>query len=159
ALDGPDSAAAPARATRTDFSTGVEHYDAARRHGSIRALKAGMLKIDRYLTPNFYVAGQVHSAVGGGAGGYSAALIGAGWTQPIAAGLLIGAALLGGASGGGGVDSRGSIVQPVAYLGWQLAPGVALRAGGGRIKALHGPLASTVVDLSVVFTYGVSAGN
>ena len=29
----------------------------------------------------------------------------------------------------------------------------------GRLKALDGPLSSTVVDLSVVFSYGVSAGS
>jgi hypothetical protein len=159
ALDGPDSTGGPARATRTDFSGGVERYDAARRDGSMRALQADVLKVDRYLSPNLYVAGQVHSALGGGAGGYSAAVIGAGWTRPLGAGLHVGAELLGGASGGGGVDSRGGIVQPMAYLGAQLSPSVALRLGAGRVKALHGPLSSTVVDLSLVVTYGVSAGS
>ncbi|HEX7439498.1 MAG TPA: hypothetical protein VF319_05310 [Caldimonas sp.] len=159
ALDGPARSGEPARAMRTDFSAGVERYNAARRNGSTRALEADTLKIDRYLSPNFYVAGQVHSALGGGAGGYSAALIGAGWTQPLGSALHAGAELLGGASGGGSVDSRGSIVQPMAYLGVQLSPSVALRLGAGRVKALHGPLSSTVVDLSVVVSYGVSAGS
>jgi len=158
ALDGPDSDNAPARPTRTDFSAGLERYDAVRRDGSTRALTADVLKVDRYLSPNFYLSGQVHSALAGGAGGYSAALIGAGWTQPIGSHAHVGAELLGGASGGGGVDSRGSIVQPMAYAGYQLTPSVGLRLGVGRVKALHGPLASTVVDLSVVVTYGVSAG-
>ena len=31
--------------------------------------------------------------------------------------------------------------------------------GAGHVKALHGPLGSNVFDLSVVITYGVSAGN
>ena len=118
-----------------------------------------MLKVDRFLSPNFYLTGQVHSAISGGAGGYSAALIGAGWTRPLGAGLHIGAELLGGASGGGSVDSRGSIVQPMAYLGYRITPSVALHVGAGRVKALHGPLSSAVVDVSVVVTYGVSAGS
>lgn len=159
ALDGPASGGAPARATRADFSGGLERYDAARRDGSTRALIADVLKINRYVSPNFYLAGQVHSALEGGAGGYSVALLGAGWNQPLGAGLHVGAELLGGASGGGGVDSRGVIVQPMAYVGYQLSPSVALRVGAGRVKALHGPLASPVVDLSLVFTYGVSAGS
>ena len=159
ALDGPASPGAPARPTRTDFSAGVEHFDAARHDGSTRALQADVLKVNRFLSPNFYLAGQVHSAISGGAGGYSAALIGAGWTRPLGAGVHIGAELLGGASGGGGVESRGSIVQPMAYLGYQLNPSVALRVGAGRIKALHGPLSSSVVDVSLTMTYGVSAGS
>ncbi|MEO7338264.1 MAG: hypothetical protein ABIV63_16955, partial [Caldimonas sp.] len=159
ALDGPDSAGAPARATRTDFSGGIERYDAPRRDGHVQALQADVLKVSRYLGPNLYVSGQVHSALGGDAGGYSAALIGAGWRQPLGARFHVGAELLGGASGGGGVDSRGSIVQPMAYLGVQLAPAVALRLGAGRVKALHGPLSSSVVDASLVISYGVSSGN
>mgnify|MGYP001599106294 FL=1 len=159
ALDGPDSAGAPARPARTDFSAGVESYGAARHDGSTRTLQADVLKVNRFLTPNFYLSGQVHSAISGGAGGYSAALIGAGWTRPIGAGMHIGAELLGGASGGGGVESRGSIVQPMAYLGYQLNPSVAVRVGAGRIEALHGPLSSTVVDVTLTLTYGVSAGS
>ena len=159
ALDGPDSAGMPTRPTRTDFSAGVERFDAVRRDGSTRALQADVLKINRFLSPEFYLAGQVHSAIGGGAGGYSSALIGAGWTRALGAGIHVGAELLGGASGGGGVDSRGGIVQPMAYLGYQLSPSVALRVGAGQVKALHGPLSSPVVDLSLSITYGVSAGS
>ena len=145
--------------TRTDFSAGVERFDAARRDGTTRALQADTLKINRFVSQTFYVAGQVHSAISGGAGGYSSALVGVGWTQPLGAGLHIGAELLGGASGGGGVDSRGSIVQPMAYLGYQISPSVALRVGAGRVKALRGPLAAPVIDLSLAFTYGVLGGS
>ena len=41
------------------------------------------LKIDRYLSSNAYVTGQVLGAAGGDAGGYSAALLGVGWNQPL----------------------------------------------------------------------------
>jgi hypothetical protein len=36
---------------------------------------------------------------------------------------------------------------------------VGVRLGVGRIEALRGPLGSTVVGATVVFTYGVTAGN
>ena len=159
AVDGPDAAGAPSRPTRTDFSGGLERFHALRKDGSTRALTADVLKIDRYLSPNLYLAGQVHSAVVGGAGGYTSALAGIGWTQPLAPRLHAGAELLAGASGGGGVDSRGSIVQPMAYLGYALTPALAVRIGAGRVKALHGPLSSPVFDLSLTVSYGVSAGS
>ena len=41
------------------------------------------LKLDRYLTPNFYITGKVLGAAGGGASGYTSALVGAGWMQPL----------------------------------------------------------------------------
>ena len=88
-----------------------------------------MLKVNRYLSRNFYLAGQVHSAVGGGAGGHLTALIGAGWNQPLGGRFHVGAEMLAGAAGGGGVDSRGSVVQPMLYAGYQLTPAVALRLG------------------------------
>jgi hypothetical protein len=159
ALDGPDASGVPTRAARTDFSGGIERFDALRRDGSTRALEANVLKIDRYLSPNFYLAGQVHSAFSGNAGGYSAALLGGGWTQPLGSRFHVGAELLAGASGGGGVESRGSIVQPMAYLGYQITPSVALRVGAGRVKALRGPLSSPVVDVGLTISYGVSAGS
>jgi len=159
ALDGPQSDNSAARPTRTDFSVGLERYDAARRDGTTQALEAGVLKVNRYLSRNFYLAGQVHSAVGGGAGGHLTALIGAGWNQPVGGRFHVGAEMLAGAAGGGDVDSRGSVVQPMLYAGYQLTPAVALRLGAGRVKALDGPLSSTVVDLAVVISYGVSAGN
>ena len=159
ALDGPDSDNSAARPARTDFSVGVERHDAARRDGTTRALEASVLKVHRYVSRNFYVAGQVNSAVGGGAGGHLTALVGVGWNQPLGAGFNVGAELLGGAAGGGDVDSRGGVVQPMLYAGYQLTPAVALRLGAGRVKAFDGPLSSSLVDFSVVISYGVSAGS
>ncbi|MEO8081982.1 MAG: hypothetical protein ABI641_15720 [Caldimonas sp.] len=159
ALDGPADSGITVRPTRTDFGAGVERYTAARRDGSQRVLQADILRINRYVGSHLYLTGQVHSAVSGGAGGYTAAYLGAGWLQPLGAGLLAGAELIAGAAGGGGVESRGSIVQPTAYLAYQVTPSTALRLGVGRISALRGPLSSTVVDLSLVFSYGVAAGN
>jgi len=158
-LDGPDASGAPARPTRTDFSVGLTRYNAPRRDGSERPLVADVLRFDRYVAPHLYVSGEVHSAVSGDAGGYSAALLGLGWSQPITSGVRAGVELLGGASGGGGVVSQGSIIRPTGWLAWQLTPAVSLRLGAGHVRSPHGGLSSTSVDASLVFTYGVGAGS
>jgi hypothetical protein len=159
ALDGPASTGLAARPARTDFSVGGERYDAPRNDGSERALSAVVLKLDRYLTPNFYVSGKVLSATAGGAGGYTSALVGAGWMQPIGAHVHVGAELLAGAGGGGGVAGDGAQVEPRAFVGVQITPALGLRAGVGRIKAIGGQLNSNVFDLSLTLAYGVSSGN
>ena len=159
ALDGPDGDGVQTRPVRTDFSAGLEQFDAARSDGSSRKLAADVLKVDRFLSPNSYLSGQVHSAISGGAGGYSAALIGAGWLQPLAPRWHVGVELLAGASGGGAVASRGIVFEPVVYAGFQIGPTVAVRIGGGRVKALRGPLKSNVADISLTASYGVSGGS
>ena len=159
ALDDARGTGAPARPARTDFSIGVEQFDAARHDGSTGTLRADVLKADRFLSPNFYLSGQLQSAFAGGAGGYSAALIGAGWMQPLGSRWLIGAELLAGASGGGGVDSHGSIVQPMVYAGFHFTPAVALRIGGGRVRSVSGPLDSNIVNALLTVSYGVSGGS
>jgi hypothetical protein len=156
-LDSPAGGGAPEPPVRTDFSVGAEQFEAVRSEGSSGVLRAEALRVDRFLSPNFYLSGQVDSAIAGGAGGYSVALIGAGWRHPLASRWHVGAELLAGASGGGGVDSRGGILQPMAYAGFQVTPAVALHIGGGRVKAWHGPLDANVIDLSLTATYGVSA--
>jgi len=160
ALDGPASAGAAARPARTDFSFGAERYDAPRSDGSEHALSAVVLKLDRFVTPNFYVSGKVLSATGGNASGYTSALVGAGWRQPLGAGLHVGAELLAGAGGGGGVAASGTLVEPRAFVGVQITPALAVRAGAGRIKAIGGggTLNSNVFDVSLTLAYGVSAG-
>jgi hypothetical protein len=143
-------------AARTDFGVAVERFRAARRDGGTRAVTAEVLKVDRFVQPNLYLSGQVHSAVAGDAGGYSAALLGVGWRQPLTSRFHWGAEILAGAAGGGGVDSRGSVVQPNLYAGFQLTPALALRAGIGWVGSPGGSVRSPLVDLGVAMTYGVS---
>ena len=102
------------------------------------------------------MSGQVDSALAGGAGGFSAALLGAGWAQPIGSRGRVGAELLAGASGGGGVDSHGSMLQAMAYASLRINSALILDVGGGRIEALRGPLRASVMSLSLTMTYGVS---
>ncbi len=157
-LDSREGGGVAARPVRTDFSGGLERFDAARHDGTTRELTANILKGDRFLSSNFYVSGQLQSAVAGGAGGFSAALIGAGWLQPLSPRWFVGAELLAGAAGGGGVDSHGSIVQPTVFAGLQITPAVGLRVSGGRVKSVSGPLSSNIVNCLLTVTYGVSSG-
>jgi len=159
ALDGPANRGPAARPARTDFSAGAERFDAPRNDGSERALSAVVLKLDRYLSPNFYVTGKVLSATAGGASGYTSALVGAGWMQPIGSRLHVGAEFLAGAGGGGGVVGDGALVEPRVFAGVQITPTLGLRAGVGRIKAIDGKLNSNVFDLSINLAYGVSSGH
>jgi hypothetical protein len=159
ALDGPRSGGPPARPVRTDFSAGVERYEAARHDGSTRPVTMDVLKLDRFVAPNVYITGQVHSGVAGGAGGYTSAFVGAGWLQPFGHRWHVAGELLAGAAGGGGVDTGGAVVQATVYGGWQPTPAVGLRLALGRIQGPRGGLGSTTVGAMVNFTYGVSGGD
>jgi hypothetical protein len=152
----------PSRTTRTEFVTGVEHFDAARQNGSTGPVSAVVLKASRFLDRNLYVTGQAHSAFDGGAGGYSAGLFGVGWQQAMGTRETgptwhVGIEALLGAGGGGGVDvGGGALVQPNAYVGFDLGPSSALRVGVGQLRAQRGELKSTVVDVSLVFAFGLA---
>jgi hypothetical protein len=158
-LDGPHASGPAARPVRTDFSAGIERYDAARNDGSTRSLGTAVLKVDRFVSPNVYLTGQVHTGIVGDAGGYTAAFVGAGWWQPFGKRWHVAAELLGGAAGGGGVDSGGAVAQATAYAGLQLSPAIGVRLAVGHIKSLHGALANTTVGAMLNFTYGVSQGD
>jgi hypothetical protein len=159
ALDGPAASGAPARPVRTDAAAGLERFDAPRKNGETRPVSLAVLRIDRFLGANFYVSGQAHTAFAGNAGGFTSASLGAGWWQPISPRWHVGGELLGGAAGGGGVDSRGAIARAMVYAGTRLTPGLSLRLGAGRIQALHGPLHANSVTMLLSYTYGVSAGD
>lgn len=159
ALDGPHAGGAPARPVRTDFSAGVERYDAARSDGSTRPVGTAVLKVDRFVGSNVYLTGQVHTGVVGSAGGYTSAFVGGGWWQPFGKRWNAAAELLAGAAGGGGVDSGGAVAQATLYAGLQLSPAIGVRLALGHIKSLHGALANTTVGAMLNFTYGVSSGD
>ena len=156
-LDSAGPGAAPVPATRTEFGAGIESYRAARRDGTSRALQADVLKINRFVSPAVYLTGQVHSAIAGGAGGYSAGYFGIGWQHVLGPRWHVGGEMLAGAAGGGGVDTGGGLLlQPMAYLGYRINPSLALRLGAGRVQSRHGGLAANVVDLTLAYSYGVA---
>ncbi len=156
-LDPAGAGAAGEGPTRQEAVLGALSYrKAARRAGPPRHLQGVVYKFNRYLGESAYLSGQVHSAWGGGAGGYSVGLVGAGWQwRPESAAWLLGAELLAGVAGGGGIDSGGgAIVQPMLYAGWRLTPSISARVGAGRVRSTQGALDSAVVDLGLAFAFG-----
>jgi hypothetical protein len=145
-----------AEATRMEFVSGVEHYDAARKDGRTAPLDAVVLAGNRFISPHFYVTGQAHSAFAGGAGAYSVGLVGVGTQWPIVHGVRVGAEALAGAAGGGGVDTGdGAVLQARGYVDVALGEMLSLRVGGGKVKSSHGSLDAPVVDAALVFRFGV----
>ena len=148
-----------ASAVRTDWVGGAERYRARRTDGSTRSLDAVILGANRFITPQVYLSGQVHSGFAGDAGGYTVGLLGVGAQGNIWRAVGAGAELLVGAAGGGGVNtSGGAVMQPSIYLNAAVSPQLALRVSAGRIKALRhgGTLDATTLGASLVYSYGVS---
>jgi len=149
----------PGTPTRMEFGSAVEHYRAARKNGPDRPLDAVVLQINRFVAPNVYVTGQVHSAFAGGAGAYSVGLFGVGAQLPVTARLRLGVEALAGAAGGGGVDTQGgAVVQARAYADVALTDSLSLRVGAGKIRSVHDGLDAPVVDAALVFRFGVDRG-
>jgi hypothetical protein len=66
--------------------------------------------------------------------------------------------MLVGTGGGGNVDtSGGALIQPTAYLGFDITPAVALRVTAGRLKSLRGDLDSSTVGVGMAFSFGVAS--
>jgi hypothetical protein len=157
-LDDPTDLAAPPRNTRTQWVAGALRYDAQRRDGTVRALQSVVLEVHRFVTPRVYLVGHVHSAWGGGGGGYTAGMLGLGTQWPVAGRVHVGADALIGAAGGGGISTGGgAIVKPSAYVGVDLPRSTSLRAGVGRIRSLRdGGLDATTLDVTLAFTFGIA---
>ena len=149
----------PSVQTREEFIGGVETYHlAARKKGPPQTLDNLTFKFNRFVSDAVYLTGQVHSAYAGGAGGFSVGLIGVGVQHRFGDRVLVGAELLAGAAGGGGVDTgNGAIVQPMVYVGVDLSPSLSLRLGTGRVISGGGGLDSNVLDLTLAFSFGVAS--
>jgi hypothetical protein len=157
-LDDPSDLTAPPRNTRTEWTSGVERYDAQRRDGTRRPLRTVMLKTSRFLGHHVYVSGQARSAYAGGAGGYTVILAGPGIQVPLAARWHAGVEVLVGAAGGGGVETGGgAVAQPNVYLGYDLSPSLAVRAGASRIRSFKpAGLDATGIEFALACTFGVA---
>jgi hypothetical protein len=150
---------APPRVTRMEWVAGLSRYRAPRKpNGAERDVHLAGLRVNREMSPGFYLAGQVQSAVGGEAGGYTVGLVGAGLRRSFGERWHAGVELLGGAAGGGGVDAAGgALVQPMAYVGYDIAPGLAVRIGAGHVQSLRGDLSSNVIEAALAFSFGVAS--
>jgi hypothetical protein len=75
--------------------------------------------------------------------------------------LRLGVEALGGAAGGGGVDTNGgAVLQARAYADLALTDSLSLRAAAGKIRSVHrGGLDAPVVDVALVFSFGVDRSN
>ena len=148
----------PGAVVREHWGAGVETFhDAARKVGPSESLQSVSFKYTRFLGETLYLTGQVQSAYAGDAGAFIAGLFGGGGQWRLGEGLLAGAELLVGAAGGGGVDTGGgAVVKPMAFVGVEMTPALSLRLGAGWVKAVKGGLDSPVLDLTMVFAFGVA---
>jgi hypothetical protein len=139
-----------------EWAFSLLHYtNAARKDGSERPMDLVGLSFNRALTPHFYLSGQAHSAVAGGAGAYSVGLVGLGARTRLGQHWSAGAEALVGAAGGGGVASQGgAIAQPMAWVARDLGRYSRLKLGGGWIKSRSGALSSPVAQVTWSFEFG-----
>jgi len=115
--------------------------------------------LTRELTPHVYGVAQAGSAAFGSAGAYSFGLFGLGLQgRPLAGGPQLGAEMLVGAGGGGGLAvSGGAIAQGEAWAQWSFGPQqrVRLRTGVGQWRSLRGQTQSSpLVHVSLGYAFG-----
>lgn len=141
-----------------EWALAVQHYRRAqRKQGRARALDTMGLRFSRSLGDRLYLTGQAHGAVTGGAGAFSAGLVGLGLTAPLRGdgAWRGGAEALVGAAGGGGVaNGGGALLQPMAWLARELGSHQRLRVGVGYLKSLRGELSTPVAELSWGLAFG-----
>ena len=135
---------------RTEWVTSLQHHTrVARGDGSTRSLDTIGLELNRYLGRNLYLSGQAHSALAGGAGGYSIGLLGLGLATADDTPWRLGGELLAGAAGGGGVRSGGGAVgQAKLWAGWSPTPAQELRLSAAGMRSNSGALSTPVLGLS-----------
>ncbi|HEY1391997.1 MAG TPA: hypothetical protein VFV25_01395 [Methylibium sp.] len=145
---------------RNEWAFSLQHVQHAdRKTGGRGSLDTLGLKLDHYLGDSFYLSGQAHSAYAGGAGAYSVGLLGAGLATPAAdRRWQLGAEVLAGAAGGGGVATGGgAIVQGLGWAAWRVGPSSQLRLGAGKVRsARSGGLNSPLVELAWSQSFGLT---
>lgn len=153
-----DRAAAEGQVVQTEWSAALQHHArSVRKDGTRRSLDTIGLKLNRYVGTNLYLSGQAHSAFGGGAGAYSIGLVGVGWASNATSRQRLGAELLVGAAGGGGVEtSGGAIVQGLLWAGGKISPTSEWRIGAGLVRARGNGLDSPVIEISWSKAFGAS---
>jgi hypothetical protein len=148
----------PAALNDMEWSLALQDWrHVERRAGGERPMQLIGLKFRSALDERFYLTGHAVSAAWGGAGAFSAGLIGVGWSTRLGAdsGWSVGLEGLAGAAGGGGVSNRGGAVyQPLAWVGHDLGRHARLRVGGGVIRSYRGALDSPVLDVTLSVAFG-----
>jgi len=149
-LEPPPAAPGSGTISRNEWSATLQHIlQAQRNDGSVASLDTVGIKLDRFVDDHVYLSAQAHTAYAGGAGAYAIGLVGAGLATAPGSMVRIGAELLLGAAGGGGVATgSGAIAQSMAWAGWSVTPESQIRLGVGAVKAVHGDLRSGVLEIS-----------
>jgi hypothetical protein len=136
----------------TTWAAGVESYARAQRKaGGDPSLSAVSLGVRRAVDDHVYLSGRAVSAFSGGAGAYSAGLLGLGWATDAqaASGWAAGVEADAGAGGGGGVNSvGGAIIEPTAWLARSVGGAGRLQLSAGWVRSLRGGLSSPVLGLA-----------
>jgi hypothetical protein len=154
----PGEPAGSARIERNEWIAGVQVLTHVERkdgsHGAIETLGGGL---NRAVDGGpFYLSLQAYSAFGGGAGAYSIGLVGAGVASALGP-WRAGAEALIGASGGGGVQTRGgALVKALAWVGVATSRDSELRLGAGGLRSLQGDLTTPLVELTWSRAFGLA---
>lgn len=150
------AASHPVRDTTIGFT--VQSWPrAARKAGGEPPITAIGFKLRRDIGTPLYVAAQAHGAATGGAGAFSVGLVGGGlqWRPPAAPLWRVGAELMAGAAGGGGIaNGGGALAQAMVWAGRDLGRHSRLEVGAGRVKSLRGALDTPVVELAWTLEFG-----
>jgi len=115
------------------------------------------VSMSREFSPSVYGTAQAGSAAAGSAGAYSFGLFGLGvQSEPLWGGMRVGAELLVGAAGGGGVKVGGGAVgQAEAWAQWPVGERLRLRAGLGQFRTLRGSdQSSPLLHLQLGYAFG-----
>lgn len=144
---------------RTDWGLAVMHIAAVQRSdGSQRPVDTLGLVLNHWLGAHAYLSGQVYTAMAGGAGAYGAGLVGAGWsTRGGLPGWQLGAELLAGGAGGGGVSgTTGALLQTQAWASRSMGdPAQRLKLGIGAVASSAGGAARPVASISWTTGFGL----
>jgi hypothetical protein len=151
-------AQAGAQPARTEWVGVLQHHGAVpRTDGSRRGLQTIGLKLERYLGRSLYISGQAHSAFAGRAGAFSVGLVGAGLSTAATLPWRLGAEVLVGAAGGGGVQTGGgALAQAVLWAGLSTAERSEWRIGVGQAKPLRGQAPSAVAEIAWSRHFGMN---
>lgn len=133
---------------------------AQRQEGPSASIELIMGKLERHLDGGLYLSAQAGSALAGGAGAFSAGLLGVGLATPLPGPTWrVGAEILAGAAGGGGVKTGGgAVVAALAWSGYSVSPTSQLRFGLGVARAITaGALSTPVAEVSFSHRFGLGA--
>jgi hypothetical protein len=144
------------RFARTTWSAALQRYSKVQRSdGSVQGLQTIGLAMDRELNAPLYATLQAHSALAGGAGGFSIGLIGAGLATPARQHQWqFGSEVLAGAAGGGGVASAGgAVLQALAWAARASGANTQWRFGVGTLRSTAAGLSSPLLTVQVSHTF------